>query len=114
MQQVIRTPRAARYEMSVPLRYRQAGEESWRQGRTVNISSSGLLFESPGVAIEAPTRIEFVLTMSTPGIPRPCYVRCLGRVVRDRGPGDPAVAATIESYDFLRAPPEGAGASTEV
>src|SRR6202167_3638404 len=36
--------RARRYNLHLPLRYRQVGEKSWRPGTTENISRSGLLF----------------------------------------------------------------------
>ena len=38
--------RAERRELRIPLRYRVSPDEDWRQGETVNISESGLLFSS--------------------------------------------------------------------
>ena len=39
-------PRAPRYTLQIPLRYRQAGDPSWREGRSENISRSGVLFRT--------------------------------------------------------------------
>lgn len=39
-----RKPRASRFEMRVPLRYRVAGEGRWHAGEIENISNSGVRF----------------------------------------------------------------------
>ena|SRR5882724_3235538 len=39
-------PRAIRHDLRIPLRYRQAEQESWCMGETINMSESGLLFTS--------------------------------------------------------------------
>jgi len=58
--------RAARHELRIPLRYRLGGQEDWRQGETVNISESGLLFSSNEM-LEVDASVE--ITFQTVGIP---------------------------------------------
>ncbi len=41
-------PRAMRYAMTAPIRYRVAGSRDWNAGMTLNISRSGVLFTSEG------------------------------------------------------------------
>ena len=38
-------PRAARYRLDVPLRYRVAGSDRWQEGQTVNVSGTGVLVQ---------------------------------------------------------------------
>jgi hypothetical protein len=38
-------PRAQRYPLHIPLKYRPSGTPNWWEGRTENISRSGVLFE---------------------------------------------------------------------
>src|SRR5438445_5004182 len=93
--------RAPRYALHLPLRYRVIGEPDWRQGRTENISRSGLLFLADGViAIDTRLEMRFVLPtgQASPG------VVCYGRIVRTVPPSAddarPGLAATIGGYRF--------------
>jgi hypothetical protein len=49
-------PRATRVLLPIPITYRRAGEETWRQSTIVNLSESGVLFGAtdlqPGVQVE--------------------------------------------------------------
>lgn len=112
MEQLLERPRAARYEMSAPVMYRQVGEESWHEGRTLNVSSSGVLFTCPAPALAPGTRVEFVLDLPNPGLRDQPRVRCRGAVVRhERRRAGPAcaVAATIDAYVIVPAGGQAAG-----
>ena len=55
-------PRAARYRLEVPLRYRVAGSNRWQEGQTVNVSGTGALvqvaeFLAPEILFEMVLRI---------------------------------------------------------
>jgi hypothetical protein len=91
---------ARRYALEVPLRYRQAGDPDWRSGRTVNASSSGVLFQTAGAPFDNGTAIE--LQLELPGASRPAKVHCTGAVVRcEQPPGDLLrIAVTIDGYRF--------------
>ncbi len=106
MQQLLERPRAARYEMSAPVMYRQVGENSWQEGQTLNVSSSGVLFTCPAPALATGTKLEFLLVLPNPGLRDRPRVHCRGAIVRHerRGAGSGcAVAATIDAYDFMAA-----------
>ena len=99
--------RARRYNLHLPLRYRQVGEKSWRPGTTENISRSGLLFQAeeslqPNVQLE----INLVLPVEIAGLAA-TEVVCRGEVVRSEAPRpgvpgavNPALAAKILQYHF--------------
>ncbi len=112
MEQLAKRPRAARYEMTAPVMYRQAGDEAWHEGRTLNISSSGVLFAYRETVLAPGTRVEFVLVLPSLGPRTKVRVQCRGAIVRQERRGVPqplcALAATIETYDFV-APNETEG-----
>jgi hypothetical protein len=117
MEQLIDRPRAVRYEVAASVMYRCVGEEYWREGRTVNVSRSGVLFESASPVLAAATRIEFILLLPSLGLPGRSRVQCQGRVVRQmRVPegGGCAMAATIDAYDFLGVAPEATPGRADV
>jgi PAS domain S-box-containing protein len=96
--------RAQRFNLHLPLRYRQLGEQGWRQGTTSNISRSGLLFNAeevlqPNVQLE----INLVLPAEIAGL-SPTEVVCRGEVVRsvdqEGASTSPALAAKILQYHF--------------
>jgi PAS domain S-box-containing protein len=96
--------RAQRFNLHLPLKYRQVGEIGWRNGTTENISRSGLLFQAeemlqPTVQLE----INLVLPAEIAGL-SPTEVVCRGEVVRAVAPDDPAMspalAAKILQYHF--------------
>ncbi len=96
--------RAQRFQLNLPLKYRQIGKNDWRDGITENISRSGLLFQAeeslePTVQVE----INLVLPPEIAGLSA-AEVVCRGEVVRavqgkNRGVG-PALAAKILQYHF--------------
>ena len=94
--------RAPRYPIRISMLYRLPGNKQWRQGRTENISRSGVLFRTDRqMTLEAPIEMLLALPVEVAG-GRNASVICRGRVVRMEGaPGDDterAVAATITNY----------------
>jgi hypothetical protein len=95
--------RSRRFPFHLPVRYRPVGEEGWRRGRTENISGSGVLFRAEALmSVATPIEIAFELPIG----PRAPVVFCFGRVVRTVPGGgaaeQPAVAAAISEYRFVR------------
>jgi len=96
--------RAQRFNLHLPLRYREVGEQGWRQGTTANISRSGLLFKAEEVLQpNAQLEINLVLPAEIAGL-SPTEVVCRGEVVRAvEGEGSvtsPELAAKILQYHF--------------
>jgi hypothetical protein len=93
-------PRAPRFEIRIPLKYRPSGATDWREGRTENISRSGVLFRTDHL-MPLQTPIEFLMALPDP-IADGATVICRGFVVRTEPPNPddprPAVAATIAGY----------------
>ncbi|MGA8618434.1 MAG: ATP-binding protein [Candidatus Sulfotelmatobacter sp.] len=96
--------RAQRFQLQLPLKYRRLDEEKWHDGKTRNISRSGLLFQAedplqPNVVLE----INLVLPAEIAGL-SPTEVVCRGEVVRTvAAAGEempPALAAKILQYRF--------------
>ena len=100
--------RAPRYPLRIPLRYRQSGEQLWHEGRTENISRSGVLFRTDHLMpLQTPIEMLLALPAEVGGGEDAATVICRGRVVRtepvtgeDVAADDarPAVAATIAGY----------------
>ena len=96
--------RAQRFQLHLPLRYRRLGETSWHEGKTENISRSGMLFQAdeplqPSAILE----INLVLPQEIAGLSE-TEVVCRGEVVRTVQPNgggvSPALAARILQYHF--------------
>jgi hypothetical protein len=83
-----RTARAQRFVTELPVRYREVGTGVWHQGRTANISVSGVLFRA-GQILQPKTEIEMTLTL--PAVVRSeaaAELRCRGFVVRSLAGAD--------------------------
>jgi PilZ domain len=101
------SPRAARFPISMPLRYREPGETDWQNGKVENISRTGVLFTVRDL-LRVSTRLEMVFDLpvllegAAPG-----QVYCQGEVVRTVMPAATdqplSAAAHIEHYKFLPA-----------
>ena len=96
--------RAKRFNLQLPLKYRQLGENDWRAGTTENISRSGMLFRAPeSLAPNAQLEINIVLPAEIAGLAS-AEVVCRGEVVRtvegDKQAVHPALAAKIIQYHF--------------
>jgi len=99
--------RARRFSIQTVLRYRATSDGNWHEGRTENISQSGVLFRAENaVPPRTPLEMRFVLPLAM-SVERPAEVLCRGVVVRTIPPGGsdglPVVAARITDYRFLRA-----------
>ena len=91
--------RGTRLPLAVEIEYRFAAADEWRTARTINLSRSGVLFESPS---EPPVGdgVEFVLRLARARHSEDVRdLRCQGRLVRtENRVGAWGVAATIDSY----------------
>ena len=94
--------RAPRVSFDLPMRYRVLGEARWHDGRTENISRSGILFRTEEIVdVDARVEMRFVL----PLVPPPPAIFCRGRIVRTVSGGNAhhtGVAATISRYRWRR------------
>ena len=93
--------RAPRFRLNLAVRYRAVGDAEWRQAKTGNISSSGVLLRADG-ALPLDTRLELRVTLAVdePGA-RDGEVSCVGRVVRLVGEPEGAAqgfAVAIDEY----------------
>jgi hypothetical protein len=100
--------RAQRYLIRTHVRYRPCGHQDWYDGRTENISRSGILIRTPHViAVQTPIEILLELPAEVGGEPDATVI-CEGRIVRTEPPGkggaEPAVAATIARYVTAQLP----------
>lgn len=97
--------RAVRFDLHMPLRYREAGCAGWREGWTENISRSGVLFRAERL-LGSNTPLELVLLL--PGEltgSTPTTILCSGLIVRavppEAGNERLVLATSISSYRFL-------------
>jgi hypothetical protein len=102
-------PRATRFSLDAPVRFRGIGDSSWRAGTTVNASRSGVLLKSGGARLGLRDRVEFILTLPrVEGAHAGVEVRCTGDVARFEGGaapselGEATFALTIDDEDFGR------------
>lgn len=110
-------PRAQRFPIEVRVRCRPQGRKDWSEGTSLNVSRTGVLFTIDRV-LPAGMPVEIILELSwttdeeiinelSPATAEAAAdILCSGRIVRaDYEPpltATPALAATIESYSFLR------------
>ena len=100
--------RASRFPLHLLVRYRRVGDPEWRQGKTENISRSGVLFRAAELVLpDTDVELRLALPVAAPGR-EPPEVSCRGRVVRTVSPSEnepwPGSAIVIEHYDFLPPP----------
>jgi hypothetical protein len=96
--------RATRYAIQMPIRFREGGTAEWREGVTVNISRTGILFQSE---VNLPPRtlleMQVILPFEIVGEPK-ANVLCWGPVVRKDSSLDEsgryALATAILRYRF--------------
>lgn len=98
-------PRAERFVVELPVRYRPVGEDAWRYGVTRNISTTGLLFNvMKPLDVDTPIELEVA-------VPRPfvghdhARLTCTGHIVRGMREHDAGslLAATIATYQLMPA-----------
>jgi hypothetical protein len=94
---------ATRYPIKASIRFRLKGKFEWQEGTTVNISRSGVLFQS---CMDLPPETMIVMQIALPiDSLDTTTVRCWGRVVRTDSCltekcGHPVLAAAILRYRF--------------
>lgn len=99
--------RSTRFDLDLPLQVVRVSDRMVNlPAKTHNVSSVGALFAVQDDEVSEGDRIEFLLTMKGPLLPKgspPVKLRCRGRVVRasEQGRGS-RVAATIDRYQFER------------
>src|SRR6266542_997 len=98
--------RGRRYPIQMTLRYRTDAEPQWQEGRTVNISRTGVLF-STNNPLEVRTALQMILKLPAEiAGDETAEVLCLGRIVRTMPPREPDgstfLAATISGYLFAQ------------
>jgi PAS domain S-box-containing protein len=96
--------RAQRFSLQLPLKYRLVGEPDWREGKTENISRSGMLFRAEEmIPPNAQLEINLVLPAEIAGLSA-AEVVCRGEIVRavsgETASVHPALAAKILQYHF--------------
>jgi hypothetical protein len=106
-------PRAERFAIETTIRYRSVGQEGWYQGKTVNISGSGVLFRGKNLVVPK-TRVEMIFPLPIRGSGGSgANVTCFGRIVRKvpqvGSKGETGLVATIEEYVLAHA--EGVSAA---
>ena len=98
-------PRATRFPVQIPFRYRRAGELEWSQGTTENMSCSGVLFRAQQLlSPESSLEMQFALPPELSGEASE-EVCCNGYVVRTVQPGragePPALASKLLDCIFI-------------
>jgi len=99
-------PRARRFALHFPVYYREAKSPDWFEGKTENISYSGLLFRcTSALQLKAPVELRLMLAAGL-GEEHPAEVVCKGAVVRieHRNMVDTptALAVALQDYRFVR------------
>ncbi len=100
------TPRAQRFPVVAPMRYRLSGEADWSEGTTINMSRSGILFHSErDLEPKAMVEMEVLFPSEiTGGVA--ANVLCWGPIIRSEPPREhekrSGFAAAILHYRFRR------------
>lgn len=101
-------PRAVRFPMILPVRYRPQGDADWSYGMTIDISRSGVLFRAAHVLdLQAPVEIEVILPGDIDASTRVVSRGVVKRTFITVDPGrEEFMAATFDDYDLVRVPRE--------
>ena len=101
-------PRAQRYLLPSWILYRPAGDVRWREGRTENISESGVLFHgAEPIDVEMPVEVMMDLPAQVRGAAGGASLG-RGRIVRhqtERSDARPAFAAAISDWELVNVDP---------
>lgn len=97
-------PRAQRYPIAAPVRFRHVGHLGWRSGRTMNLSRSGVLFESEA-ALAAGTVVDLAISLPThadgqTGKTMIASAIVVRQLTPENAPGKLALAARIVNYSM--------------
>ncbi len=97
-------PRAQRYDLQLPVSYRAHGGSDWREGRTANISYTGVRFWTDQL-LEAHTQVEIRLKLPAVGGVTGTEIMCRGEIVRAELPASrdaqPSLAAKFLECKFV-------------
>jgi hypothetical protein len=100
-------PRAPRFAVNLQLRYRPIGESTWRDGKSQNVSRTGVLF-LPEAALSRDTAIELLLEMPAEIPDSKGMLLRRGRIVRGMPPSSlqdrPAYAAAAFEHEYWPPP----------
>ncbi len=99
------TPRAERFAIKVPVRYREQNRFEWQEGQSENISGSGILFHAADVVYpNTPVELTFVMPSENGGAG--ATVMCHGHAVRtmvsQRSEKQPTVGMRFQKYHMTR------------
>lgn len=86
------SPRAQRFPMHLPLHYQRSGSPHWHDGRTVNISRTGILFQTDE-ELQQNAALEILVDL-----PTNVKLSCQGSVVRS----EPSAFAVRIRHSQLR------------
>lgn len=100
------TRRPQRFAISLPVKFRTGGEALWQEGRSENISRSGILIRAPQ-PLEVDTVIEMMFDLPVEmGGELGAHVVCVAHITRvlpSATPEQPPLlAARIHDYRFVR------------
>jgi hypothetical protein len=99
--------RAQRFPLRVPVFFRLAGNDPWREAKTRNISASGVLLVADN-QLQLETPVEFRVALTTlvqDDSQEHCEIAGLGHVVRlvdGNEQADRGFAVAIEQYEIRR------------
>ena len=96
--------RAQRFRIQTLVYYRESGKTAWEEGTTLNISRTGILFQTKtDLPLQTTIQIRITLPHEITG-EAPAEIVCWGPVVRKELLASPvgqhALAATISRYAF--------------
>src|SRR5262245_15899155 len=91
-------PRAARLPLVLPIAFRPAGMETWLEGRSINVSESGMLFAPARVELGQALEIVFATPVSIQSLAAGRMI-CVGRVIWIHPQGH--AAASFDECRFL-------------
>jgi len=99
-------PRAKRFVILLPFRYRKTSETEWHEGTILNMSGTGVLFQGDEL-LEPKTEVEIRFVMPAPAKnEKPAEIVCYGTVVRAAPVvgSDSAsfIAVSLRKYQFVR------------
>ncbi len=99
------TPRAERFPIKVPVRYREKNRFEWQEGESENISGSGILFRAANVVFPN-TPVELTFVMPSGNGDGGATVMCHGQAVRtmvSKAPSQsPTVGMRFQKYHMAR------------
>ena len=98
--------RAQRFPIQMPVYCRVRGDPRWREGKSINISRTGVLFQTQSILAPNTMLIVCIVLPAEPASGSRSSVFCWGMVVRSESDGhvdkQPSVAAAISHYRFSR------------